>query len=120
MDNKRFFTKSQRDQIFHNSKGRCQICGTSISYQGFQADHIIPYSRGGKTEIKNGQALCQTCNLSKSNKMQIVKNNYHNYLPTGFELRNWQEECIPKILNSIINQINLPNDLINAFMPSIL
>ena len=116
MDNKRFFTKSQRDQIFHNSKGRCQICGTSISYQGFQADHIIPYSRGGKTEIKNGQALCQTCNLSKSNKMQIVKNNYHNYLPTGFELRNWQEECIPKILNSIINQINLPNDLINAFM----
>ena len=116
MDNKRFFSKSQRDQIFHNSKGKCQICGTSITYKGFQADHIIPYSRGGKTEIKNGQALCQTCNLSKSNKMQIVKNNYHNYLPTGKELRKWQEECIPKIINSIINQINLPNDLINAFM----
>ena len=98
MDNKRFFSKSQRDQIFHNSKGRCQICDKTIVYQEFQADHIIPYSRGGKTEIKNGQALCQTCNLSKSNQMNLEKNNYQNYLPTGIELRKWQKNAYQKFL----------------------
>ena len=116
MSNRRYFSKSQRDQIFFDSKGKCQKCGTKISYKGFQADHIIPHSKGGKTEIKNGQALCQKCNSSKSNKMQIENKNYFNYLPTGFELRKWQEECIPKTLNSIISQLNLTPDLIRAFM----
>ena len=116
MSNRRYFSKSQRDQIFFDSKGKCQKCGTKISYKGFQADHIIPHSKGGKTEIKNGQALCQKCNSSKSNKMQIENKNYFNYLPTGFELRKWQEECIPKTLNSIISQLNLSPDLIRAFM----
>tara|TARA_B100000989_G_scaffold298608_1_gene288712 strand:- start:289 stop:2205 length:1917 start_codon:yes stop_codon:yes gene_type:complete len=116
MSNKRYFSKSQRDQIFHNSKGKCQKCGIKITYKGFQADHIIPHSKGGKTEIKNGQALCQKCNSSKSNKMQIENKNYFNYLPTGIELRRWQEDCIPRILNSIISQINLNPDSINAFM----
>ena len=67
MDNKRFFSKSQRDQIFHNSKGKCQICGTSITYKGFQADHIIPWSKGGKTTIENGQLICALANRQKSN-----------------------------------------------------
>ena len=116
MSNRRYFSKSQRDQIFHNSKGKCQKCGTAITYKGFQADHIIPFSKGGKTETKNGQALCQKCNSSKSNKMQIENKNYFNYLPTGIELRRWQEDSIPKILNSIISQLNLNPDSINAFM----
>ena len=116
MSNRRYFSKSQRDQIFHNSKGKCQKCGTAITYKGFQADHKIPFSKGGKTETKNGQALCQKCNSSKSNKMQIENKNYFNYLPTGIELRRWQEDSIPKILNSIISQLNLNPDSINAFM----
>jgi 5-methylcytosine-specific restriction endonuclease McrA len=31
----------------------------------FHADHIKPYSKRGLTTLKNGQAVCPKCNLSK-------------------------------------------------------
>ena len=33
----------------------------------WQADHIIPHSEGGKTEISNGQLICAVANRAKSN-----------------------------------------------------
>ena len=33
-----------------------------------EADHITPWSEGGKTEIENGQMLCRECNRKKSSK----------------------------------------------------
>lgn len=29
------------------------------------ADHIVPWSKGGKTDAANGQMLCVSCNRSK-------------------------------------------------------
>jgi 5-methylcytosine-specific restriction endonuclease McrA len=63
MTNARFFNDSQRLQLFMKSEGKCQDCGKDISLGEFHADHIIPFSLGGKTELSNGQALCSTCNL---------------------------------------------------------
>ena len=31
----------------------------------FHADYMKPYSKGGKTILENGQALCPKCNLNK-------------------------------------------------------
>ena len=33
----------------------------------WQADHIIPWSKGGKTTIENGQLICALANRQKSN-----------------------------------------------------
>jgi 5-methylcytosine-specific restriction endonuclease McrA len=33
------------------------------------ADHIVPKSRGGKTEISNLQPMCSHCNMKKGNRM---------------------------------------------------
>ncbi|MFY1026461.1 HNH endonuclease [Actinobacillus seminis] len=33
-----------------------------------EADHITPWSQGGKTDFSNGQMLCKGCNRKKSDQ----------------------------------------------------
>lgn len=66
-DPQRSFDEAQRQVIFRKYKGICQKCGKECAWNAWEADHIIPWSKGGKTEIENGQVLCPTCNAQKSN-----------------------------------------------------
>ena len=63
----RLFNKKQKSVLKWLSKGFCQICGDRLPTI-FHADHVLPFSKGGKTNLLNGQALCQRCNLSKGAK----------------------------------------------------
>ncbi len=83
---KRFFTKNQKLTLANFANWKCQICGEPLS-DSFHADHIIPFSKGGSTDVCNGQALCPTCNLSKGNKMG-----------KKIKLRDWQEEACEIIM----------------------
>ena len=65
----RTFDARQRRILAWVAGGRCRQCGKSIN-DGFHADHIVPYSKGGTTITQNGQALCATCNLKKGSKVQ--------------------------------------------------
>ena len=65
-DPKRSFDEAQRQVIFRRDKGVCKICGRACEWNDWEADHILPWSRGGKTEIENGQVLCPSCNSKKS------------------------------------------------------
>jgi predicted restriction endonuclease len=64
----RTFTPHQRSILYLNAGGKCQICGDVVAVTDFEADHIIPFSKGGLTTIENGQCLCRNCNRTKSNK----------------------------------------------------
>lgn len=68
-DSKRNFDESQRQVIYRKDKGVCQICGKECDWNDWEADHIVPWSKGGKTEIENGQVLCPTCNSKKSDNL---------------------------------------------------
>ena len=46
----RFFSDSQKLAILKRSGYSCQICGIQLTADNFSADHIIPYSKGGKTQ----------------------------------------------------------------------
>lgn len=66
----RRFASTDRAEIVRRAGGRCEAhgwitgrCGTT---QGLEADHIHPHSRGGWTNIQNGQALCKRHNRTKS------------------------------------------------------
>ena len=61
---KRLFTQKQRNIIAWLSGGYCNLCKSKLT-NDFHADHIFPFSKGGKTVIQNGQALCPSCNLKK-------------------------------------------------------
>jgi 5-methylcytosine-specific restriction endonuclease McrA len=44
-------------------------------------DHIIPYSKGGKTELPNCQILQTKLNREKSNRTDITFSELRNYVP---------------------------------------
>ena len=70
-DGQRLFTAEQRAVIYRLGGGKCACCGNDVNEDGdYQADHIIPHSRGGRTQISNGQILCATCNKSKGNRTE--------------------------------------------------
>ena len=61
----RLFSSAQRKMIFEACGGRCAYCSIELSQTNFHADHIVPFSKGGKTSLENGQALCSQCNRQK-------------------------------------------------------
>ncbi len=113
MSQARTFSTLQRIEIFGHSEGRCQSCDAEITLSNFHADHVIPWSRGGKTSLSNAQALCQPCNLAKSSKMTIP---FQNHLPPGWALRSWQEEFIQRFFSSALQQISKTPAEIDAFI----
>lgn len=66
----RVFNKEQRRIIWYQSNGHCsnKKCRKKLNINNFHVDHIKPYSKGGRTSLKNAQILCAKCNLVKSNK----------------------------------------------------
>lgn len=58
--------KEVADAVYRRDGGKCVYCGAT---ENLHLDHIIPFSRGGATNIENLQLLCQKCNLQKSNKI---------------------------------------------------
>ena len=71
--NLRSFSDKQKQIMFERQKGVCPHCTGKDKNKKWDigqmhADHKIAWSKGGKTEIENGQMLCRECNLEKSNK----------------------------------------------------
>jgi 5-methylcytosine-specific restriction endonuclease McrA len=62
-------TAGLRTEVLKRDNYRCKKCGaTANDGVMLHVDHIIPVSKGGKTELTNLQTLCDSCNLGKSNK----------------------------------------------------
>ena len=58
-------TLKLRWEVLLNYNFKCNICGRSGKETVLQVDHIIPISKGGKTEMENLQVLCKDCNYGK-------------------------------------------------------
>ena len=71
LDENRIFSSEQRLAIFKN-EGKCQLklkCEglERLAWDSWHGDHIVPYSKGGKTIVSNGQVGCVSCNTAKGN-----------------------------------------------------
>ena len=66
--NIRAFSDAMKLRTFENQKGICKLCTKAFEMSDMEADHITPWSEGGKTIGQNCQILCKQCNREKSNK----------------------------------------------------
>ena len=76
----RAFSESVKRAVYERQGGVCansdgHIKGVKCPHENekleleqMEADHIIPWSKGGKTEKENCQMLCVECNRAKSDK----------------------------------------------------
>ena len=70
MYSERYFSFSVKEELF-NSNPYCAISGQKIlAIEDSEVDHIVPYSKGGKTEKSNAQLVFRYFNRAKKDKLQ--------------------------------------------------
>jgi hypothetical protein len=64
-----------RYAILKRDRFRCVLCGASPATSPdcrLHVDHIVPFSKGGRTELANLRTLCEPCNLGKGAHIEGV------------------------------------------------
>jgi len=98
---RRRFSDREKAAIYAAAAGHCQCdgcaaCGpdgcNALLTEGWHADHDLPWSRGGKTSLTNGRALCPPCNRKKGDHVQ--------YRDT-FKPRPFQREVVNSVLDGM-------------------
>lgn len=65
--NIRSFSPAMRRAAFERQNGICPVCTEEFKLNEMEADHITPWSKGGRTNADNCQMLCKEDNRRKSN-----------------------------------------------------
>lgn len=63
----REFDRRDKLAAYERQNHICPLCGQEFEFDKMHGDHIVPWSKGGKTVAENCQMLCRDCNIKKSN-----------------------------------------------------
>ena len=66
--NLRQFDDDEKRAAYEAQKGVCPVCGGHFKYEEMEGDHIVPWSKGGKTVPENLQMLCRRDNALKGDR----------------------------------------------------
>lgn len=61
----------QRFRVLRRDSFKCVLCGNSPAVDPacvLHVDHILPFSRGGRTTDENLRSTCEKCNLGRGNR----------------------------------------------------
>ena len=64
--NIRAFKIGMKQKVYELQDRECAICNMPFDISEMEADHITPWSEGGKTQEDNCQMLCRRCNREKA------------------------------------------------------
>ncbi len=64
----RAFEANTKREVYERQAGRCPLCGETFPLEAMEADHITPWSQGGRTVADNCQLLCRECNRRKGDR----------------------------------------------------
>ena len=84
VDNRRFYTKEEKEYILSKTGGRCAHCGKKLSTKTMQKDHSIPWSKGGVSDVENIVPLCADCNKEKADRV-LNPGDYFFYLKPQYK-----------------------------------
>lgn len=65
---KRIFSETDKRTAYERQKGICPITGESLPIEEMQADHIVPWWKGGTTTLSNLQMISKTANARKGGR----------------------------------------------------
>jgi 5-methylcytosine-specific restriction endonuclease McrA len=57
-----------RQNIYARDRYQCQYCGSKYASEDLTYDHVIPKSRGGRTQWENIVTCCVECNRKKGGR----------------------------------------------------
>lgn len=60
--------KFSRKHVMLRDDNECQYCGAHLGKNSGTIDHVIPSSRGGKSDYTNCVASCKDCNNMKADR----------------------------------------------------
>lgn len=66
--NLRAFDRRDKIEAYNRQEGVCPICRLYFEFDEMEGDHILPWSKGGRTDEDNCQMLCKDCNRKKADK----------------------------------------------------
>lgn len=58
-------SKDNRLAIWGRDEGHCAMCGEFVPLDEMTIGHVIPVSKGGKSDWYNCQTECEPCNVRK-------------------------------------------------------
>ena len=65
----RLFTPAQKKRKLEMQAGCCALCDKPIyEHQSYEGDHILPWSKGGKTTMENLNVVHRDCHQAKSSR----------------------------------------------------
>lgn len=67
----RAFDRRDALAAYEKQGHKCAICGEEFEFEQMHADHITPWSKGGKTTPDNCQMLCRDCNLKREHRNKL-------------------------------------------------
>jgi hypothetical protein len=89
----RSFSRADKAMILDRAGHRCEhhtpLVGRCRQTKRLEADHVVPWSRGGPTIVGNGQALCRVHNRQKSARvpyrwqLRALQRRRASYFPYG-------------------------------------
>lgn len=71
-ENRRKIPLGLRYNVLRRDNFKCVLCGNSPAVDPtcrLHVDHVLPFTKGGRTTEGNLRTLCEACNVGKSNKV---------------------------------------------------
>lgn len=63
--------KDVRMRVYQRDEGACVYCDKKLTMAEATMDHIVPWSKGGRSSFKNLVLCCQACNQLKADYWDI-------------------------------------------------